>query len=668
MVDFINKLIKFPKANIIVKPTLSLYKTENSQILLSEDIKNQNNKYCLKIIFSQINNTYRISSINTEIFLLQKMRHEENIVQLIDYITITQYNFIFYLLLMEYCQYQTLYDVIKQNFNNKQILNDSLIYSYIYQIALGIKSIHKNKYCHRDIRPENILFKEKDKLVICDFGSATNQFYPSDFNKPNKNDNSNNIIMNNILFEISDKTRLFYRAPEEIEIYSNYPLSEKIDIYALGIILFMMMFSHLPTIRDKYTYFHLFTSKKIKMEIFKEIQTLCNPCFSELFENIVQQDPSKRYNIDEVLTFLIAKENQVLPCMIKYKNEKNMFSEYFNKMLYEFEKQEINKNNFNITFLVRKLLESESLKNDIISDLPSNKYIDMLINKINQEPRKISKFYHRLFNSNVFFHNIYSLKMTYIMHYFIYNFNNNKIDSINGYFFINKIDIIFPNDPDIDKILQNLINYYNTKINNNYFDKNEVFKNIQINKFILLYSQFLRNKLILLKKHSLIISNDNTINVINKQNILSYNFVFDIFNLYISSYQLLLSIPFNINILTKLLDLISYLLNQEIVSLCSILLTQIIALLKMNKPPKILGQFIDITIKVTFFCQKLKMFRKQIGSKYEILYFINSPNPDKKLIDLLNYIKNIKYDKKFNVEEYFNPNSNLRKQMNYCNP
>ena len=205
MIDFINKLIKFPKVNIIVKPTLCLYKTENSQILLCEETKSKN-KFCIKIILTQINDNYRMSSINTEILLLEKLKKEENIVQLIDYITISQYNYLFFLLLMEYCQYHTLFDLIKQNFNNKQILNDSLIYSYIYQIAKGIKSIHKNKYCHMDLRPENILFKDKEKLVICDFGSATNQFYMN--NNINKN---NNIVSNNLLFDITYKTRLFYR-------------------------------------------------------------------------------------------------------------------------------------------------------------------------------------------------------------------------------------------------------------------------------------------------------------------------------------------------------------------------------------------------------------------------------------------------------------------------
>ena len=656
MADFLNKLIKFPKTNIIIKTNLCLYKTENSQILLCQDLKNKTN-YCLKVSFSQINNAYQISTINTEIYLLQKMKNEENIVQIIDFTTMTQYNFIFYLILLEYCQYQTLYDLIKQNFNDRQILDDSQIYSYIYQIALGIKSLHKNGYCHRDLCLENILFKEKDKLVICDFGSATNQFFPSAVD--------NNNLTANLLIEIEHKSKLFYRAPEEIIIYSNYPLSEKVDIYSLGIILFMMLLSYVPSLKEKYRYFSLLTSKRIKFEIFNEIKTLCNPFFSELLGNLTQRDPSKRYNIDEVIAFLFAKESQISKYKMEYNKDKNMFSEYFDKTLYEYEKQEINKNIYNISILVKKLLENDIFKNDISIDVPNKSYIDMIINKINNEPRKIIKFYQSLFNTNVFFYNIYSIKMIYIMHHFIYNFSNNKIDSNIKNTFINSIDLIWPNNFDISSLLQNLINYYTIKINNNYFDKLEIIKNMQVNKFILLYCQFIRNKMILLKKYSLLISNDNTINTINCYKILTQNFVFELFNLYISIYQILSSIPFNENIIIKIVDLNIYLLNQEMVSLCSILLTQIIALLKLNKKPNFLEQFIDITLKVSYFFQKLKNFRKQIDSKYEIIYFLNAKNPDKKLKDLLNYIKNIEYDESFNVNEFFEPNSNLRKQLSY---
>ena len=664
MVDFINKLIKFPKINLIVRPTLCLYKTENSQILLCEDIKNKN-KFCLKIILTQIDNTFQLSSINTEILLLQKLKQEENIVKLIDYNSITQNNYVFFLLLMEYCQYQTLFDIINQNYNNKYILNDSLIYSYIFQIASGIRAIHKIKYCHMDIRPENILFKDKEKLVICDFGSATNQYYSNSTNNLNNNILKNNVIFNNLLYNISSKSRLFYRAPEEFRIYSEYPLSEKVDVYCLGIILIMMILSTIPSCHDKYAHFLIFTSKKIRFQIYKELKTLCNPCFSDLIDNILQLDPNKRYNIDEVITFLIANENKILQGEAKYINEKFYFCEYLNKMIYEFEKEEMSKNIINISLLCRKLLESDSIKNDIVDDVPNNSYIDMIINKVNQENKKIIRFYKIIFNSNTFFYNVYSIKVAYILHYFLYNYNNNIIDSISSNIFINKIDTIIPNDFNVEIVLQNLINFLNIKINNNYYDKSETIKNIQISKFILLYFQFIRNKIIILKKYSLLISNDNTINVGNSSEILSPNFVSDVFQLFKSVYQLLFALPFNTNILTQILDLISNLLNQEIVSLCSILLTQIIALMKMNKQPQFLGQFIEITIKITYIFQKLKTCRKQINSKHEIIYFINSSNPDKKLKDLLNYIRNIKFDEKFNINEYFNPNSNIRKQMSY---
>ena len=126
---------------------------------------------------------------------------------------------------------------------------------------MGLKSIHKNGYCHRDLSPENILFKEKEKLVICDFGSATNQFYDS----KNNNINNNTNLINNILVEISDKTSLFYRRPEEINIYAEYPMNEKMDIYSLGIILFMMLLSFIPSLNDKYRRFFLITSKKNKI-------------------------------------------------------------------------------------------------------------------------------------------------------------------------------------------------------------------------------------------------------------------------------------------------------------------------------------------------------------------------------------------------------------------
>lgn len=42
---------------------------------------------------------------------------------------------------------------------------------YAYQMIRGIMYLHNQGVCHRDLKPQNMLVKDK-RLVICDFGSA----------------------------------------------------------------------------------------------------------------------------------------------------------------------------------------------------------------------------------------------------------------------------------------------------------------------------------------------------------------------------------------------------------------------------------------------------------------------------------------------------------------
>ena len=135
------------------------------------------------------------------------MKNEKNIVQMYDFFYLQKNNHLYCLILMEYCKYHTLLEYIDKN----QILDDAKIYSIISQIANGLKSIHKNKYYHRDLRPENILLRnETDKdieIAICDFGSATNQIYPN--NDKFKNTNNTNSI-NDLLFDFIVPQRKYF--------------------------------------------------------------------------------------------------------------------------------------------------------------------------------------------------------------------------------------------------------------------------------------------------------------------------------------------------------------------------------------------------------------------------------------------------------------------------
>ena len=660
MADFLNKLIKFPNINIEVKPINILYNTELSSILLCEETKTKA-QFCIKIISTKKNDTYQRNIIKTEIELLQKMKNEKNIVQTYDFFYLQKNNHLYCLILMEYCKYHTLLEYIDKN----QILDDAKIYSIISQIANGLKSIHKNKYYHRDLRPENILLRnETDKdieIAICDFGSATNQIYPN--NDKFKNTNNTNSI-NDLLFDLYSKTNIIYRAPEEIFLNSKYPITEKVDIFALGIISVMLLLSYIP---PWYFNFHLLlhSSKKIRVKIISEINNLCNPCFAELLDSIFSMDPNQRFSIDEIINFLKIKENQIKPSNqeVIYKKEKNLFNEIYPKTLYEFEEQEMNDNEFSMRILTKRILHGKFLNSEGLYEAPDLCYIDTIIDTIKKEPNQIIEFYNNLFSTNVFFYNIFSLKFEFDLHYLVFNFNNKNTNK-----FPNNIGIICEKEINIFEKIDNFIKFFDYKANKKYYNKDKIKEEVNepnIDKFIGFYIKFLRRKIILLKNNPLVISNDNTINSKNPNEIISQNFIFDIWYLFSLSYQLLSLIPFNNTIIPQIFDLISNILNKELVSLGSILLIQLFFLKKKNKNFDFFSKFIETVENSSNILKNLEKYRKEINSKYEVEYLIKDDNSNKKLKTLLNCITNIKYDENFDMNEFFKPDSNLRKKFDF---
>lgn len=45
-----------------------------------------------------------------------------------------------------------------------------------------------------------------------------------------------------ILEDIEKSTTPQYRAPEQLDLYSNFPIDEKLDIFALGVVVFILCF------------------------------------------------------------------------------------------------------------------------------------------------------------------------------------------------------------------------------------------------------------------------------------------------------------------------------------------------------------------------------------------------------------------------------------------
>jgi len=148
---------------------------------------------------------------------------------------------------MEFCGGSTLQEYLDKRI---EALDRKKIFSLFKQIAYGVYHIHKNNIIHRDLKPSNI-FMIGDYLKIGDFGLAAevNESSHSKSTQINKNltiDKHNEMNLGKTLNDttkglIDSSVKLMenvgtplYQSPEQI---NNILYNEKVDIYAMGLIL-----------------------------------------------------------------------------------------------------------------------------------------------------------------------------------------------------------------------------------------------------------------------------------------------------------------------------------------------------------------------------------------------------------------------------------------------
>ncbi|MDP2437881.1 MAG: protein kinase, partial [archaeon] len=137
-------------------------------------------------------------------------------------------------MLMPLCSRGSLYDEIVNRYPTKQYFTDRGVLKIFEEVCHGVAVLHSKRprpIIHRDLKVENVLFDEHLQAQVCDFGSATDRYIsPSSMRK------------DLIEEEIQAATTLVYRAPECIEFFSEYLITEKMDIWALGCLLFKTMY------------------------------------------------------------------------------------------------------------------------------------------------------------------------------------------------------------------------------------------------------------------------------------------------------------------------------------------------------------------------------------------------------------------------------------------
>uniref|UniRef100_A0A4W6EMA0 Cyclin-G-associated kinase n=1 Tax=Lates calcarifer TaxID=8187 RepID=A0A4W6EMA0_LATCA len=144
-----------------------------------------------------------------------------------------------FLILTELCKGQ-LVDFIKRVEQRAPLSCDTVL-KIFYQSCRAVQHMHKQKppIIHRDLKIENLLISNQGTIKLCDFGSATTVSHYPDYSWSAQKRSM-------VEDEITRNTTPAYRTPEMIDLYSNFPINEKQDIWALGCILYLLCFKQHP--------------------------------------------------------------------------------------------------------------------------------------------------------------------------------------------------------------------------------------------------------------------------------------------------------------------------------------------------------------------------------------------------------------------------------------
>ena len=160
------------------------------------------------------NSQSKYNKIKKEIDLLKSLDHP-NIVKYYDFFQEEEYIY----LMMEYLEGCTLKQYIKKNEN----ISEDNARIIIKQLLTALSYLHYTcDICHRDVKPENIMFKEKNDincLKLLDFGLSLDSF-------ESKN-------------HLENCGTLVYMAPELL--INNGKYTKGVDVWSVGIILYMLL-------------------------------------------------------------------------------------------------------------------------------------------------------------------------------------------------------------------------------------------------------------------------------------------------------------------------------------------------------------------------------------------------------------------------------------------
>jgi len=185
-------------------------------------------QFAVKIINKRFLSNKEMVGLRDEIAILEKVSHR-NVIGLVDVFDDGKKVF----MVLELCDGKDLFDAIVCSKNNQFTEHRAAL--IVWSLSNALRYLHSHGVVHRDLKPENILFGVDGTLKITDFGLAHSTW-------PGEGENVTLSMDGEVVMTTCCGTP-HYVAPE---IISKNEYTSKVDVWSLGVILFVMLVGYQP--------------------------------------------------------------------------------------------------------------------------------------------------------------------------------------------------------------------------------------------------------------------------------------------------------------------------------------------------------------------------------------------------------------------------------------